>query len=85
MEKAWSIVGMITVMILVATTTYLILGPKNVIEYSLEGNYHGIPAINVSIDNSPDETINLSKEVTWKDAVEMVDSLNADLKKNSIK
>lgn len=85
MEKAWNVVGMIAVMILIATITYLILGPKNVIEYSLGGNYRGIPEINVSIDNSPDETINLSKEVTWKDAVEMIDSLNADLKKNSIK
>lgn len=85
MEKAWSIIGMIAVIALIATTTYLISGPKKIIGYSLKGNYQGIPAINVSIDNSPDETITLSKEVTWSEAVRMVDSLNAGLKKNSIK
>lgn len=63
-----------------------ILSPKHVVRYDLSGRYsEGIPTINIDIENSSDETIQLSKDVTWEAAVKMVDSLNINLSKHPIK
>lgn len=54
---------------------YLISAPKYVKSYYLRSN-NSVPAIGVEIENASDETIWLSREVSWKEAVQMVDSLN---------
>jgi hypothetical protein len=52
-----------------------------VVAYELDGRYsHGVPAINVNVENAADYTIQLSKEVTWNDAMHMIDSLNKTIK-----
>lgn len=64
---------------------FYIASTKRIIEYQLSGeNSEGVPRIKVNIDNAPDEIIRLSPDVTWDRAIIMVDSLNINLKKNSI-
>jgi hypothetical protein len=38
-----------------------------------------MPAIGIEIENASDETISLSREVSWSQAVQMVDSLNKSI------
>lgn len=86
MEKAWMYFLMGVLATLFGVLIVHILSPKHVIRYDLGGRYsEGIPTINVDIENSSDETIQLSKDVTWEAAVKMIDSLNTDLAKHPIK
>jgi len=57
------------------TLIYFMNAPKYVKSYYLRSN-SSYPAIGVEIENASDETIFLSREVSWKEAVQMVDSLN---------
>jgi hypothetical protein len=86
MEKAWMYFLMGVLATLLGVLVHHILAPKHVIRYDLGGKYsEGIPEINVDIENCTDETIKLSKDVTWEAAIKMVDSLNTDLAKHPIK
>jgi hypothetical protein len=86
MEKAWMYFLMGVLATLLGVLVHHILSPKHVIRYDLGGKYsEGIPTINVDIENSSDETIQLSKDVTWESAIKMIDSLNTDLAKHPIK
>jgi hypothetical protein len=86
MEKAWMYFLMGVLATLLGILVHHILSPKHVVRYELGGRYsEGIPTINVDIENSQDETIQLSKDVTWEAAVKMVDSLNINLSKHPIK
>ena len=86
MEKAWMYFLMGVLATLLGVLVHHILSPKHVIRYDLSGRYsEGIPCINVDIENSSDETIQLSKDVSWEAAVKMIDSLNTDLAKHPIK
>lgn len=81
MEKAWLYFLMLVVASFVAVGIYFILSTKKVVRYELDGKYsHGVPAINVNVENGVDYTIQLSKEVSWSDAVHMIDSLNKTIK-----
>jgi hypothetical protein len=60
---------------LFGTLIYFINSPKYVKSYYLKSN-SSIPAIGIEIENASDETIFLSREVSWPQAVQMVDSLN---------
>ncbi len=60
------------------TVIYFINAPKYVKSYYLRSSSQ-IPAIGIEIENSPDETILLSREVSWSQAVQMVDSLNKSI------
>lgn len=86
MEKAWMYFLMGVLATLLGVLVHHILSPKHVVRYELGGRYsEGIPTINVDIENSQDETIQLSKDVTWESAVKMIDSLNTNLTKHPIK
>ena len=86
MEKAWMYFLMGVLATLLGVLVHHILAPKHVIRYDLSGKYSdGIPEINVDIENCTDETIELSKDVTWEAAIKMIDSLNTDLAKHPIK
>lgn len=86
MEKAWQIFLMAVLSTVLGVIIYFIAAPKHVVRYELGGKYSkGIPTINVDIENFGDETIELSKEVTWEQAIHMVDSLNQTIKKYPIK
>ena len=84
-NKIWYGILISTVSFLLFMAFYLVVSPKRTIRYELAGyTPQGIPCINVDIENSPDNTIRLSKEVSWEQAVRMVDSLNAILHKYPI-
>lgn len=85
MEKAWQFLGMLVIATFTGVLVNHILSPKHVVRYELGVGYDGIPVINADIENSPDDQIELSKEVSWSDAVHMVDSLNMNLRKHRIK
>ena len=86
MEKAWMYFLMGVLATLLGVLVHHILSPKHVVRYELGGRYsEGIPTINVDIENSSDEVIQLSKDVTWESAVKMIDSLNTNLSKHPIK
>jgi hypothetical protein len=81
MERVWQYFLMFVLITFVITGIYFITAPKKVIAYELDGQYsQGVPAINVNVDNAADYTIQLSKEVSWNDAVHMIDSLNKTIK-----
>jgi hypothetical protein len=81
MEKAWQIFLMAVLATILGVIIYFIAAPKHVVRYELGGQYSkGIPTINVDIENFGDETIELSKDVTWEQAIHMVDSRNQNLK-----
>ncbi len=63
---------------LFGTLIYFINSPKYVKSYYLKSN-SSIPAIGIEIENASDETIFLSREVSWPQAVQMVDSLNKSI------
>jgi hypothetical protein len=63
---------------LFGTLIYLINAPKYVKSYYLRSN-SSMPAIGIEIENASDETIYLSREVSWPQAVQMVDSLNKSI------
>jgi len=63
---------------LFGTLIYFINSPKYVKSYYLKSN-SSIPAIGIEIENSSDEVIYLSREVSWSQAVQMVDSLNKSI------
>jgi hypothetical protein len=85
MEKVWQCFQMIVISVFLGVWVYFMLAPKGVIEYQLYGEYsNGVPQIKVNIDNSVDDILNLSPDIKWDQAVIMVDSLNSNLKKNSI-
>ena len=72
--------------IVLGVIIYFITAPKHVVRYELGGQYsEGIPEIKVDIENASDETIQLSKDVTWPEAIRMVDSLNQIIKTHPIK
>ena len=81
MEKSWLYFLMLVITSFLSVGIYFILSPKKVIVYELDGRYsNGVPSINENVDNAADYTIQLSKEVTWSDAVHMIDSLNKTIK-----
>ena len=57
------------------TLIYFMNAPKYVKSYYLRSN-SSCPAIGVEIENASDEIIYLSREVSWNEAVQMIDSLN---------
>jgi hypothetical protein len=63
---------------LFGTLIYFINAPKYVKSYYLRSN-NQLPSIGIEIENSVDETIYLSREVSWSQAVQMVDSLNKSI------
>lgn len=86
MEKVWQYFLMLVISALLGLAIYHITSTKRIIEYQLSGEYsQGVPRIRVNIDNSPDEVIQLSPDVSWDRAIIMVDSLNINLKKNSLR
>lgn len=78
--KIWNIFLILLCTTVVSVIVYFIVSPKTIIEYYLLDGFSGAPAIGVNIDNCPDETILLGREVSWEKAVQMVDSLNYNLK-----
>lgn len=56
---------------------------KHIHGYYLDGSggshNNGVPSITVDINNAPDGTIHLSKEISSSEAMHMVDSLNKSL------
>lgn len=84
MDKVWQWFAIIVIAAFIGTGTYLIVSPKHVVRYELGIGYEGIPAINADIENAADDKIRLSKDVSWREAVQMVDSLNQNLRKNKI-
>lgn len=85
MGKIWQWLAIIVIAAFIGTGIYLIVSPKHVVRYELGVGYEGIPAISADIENAPDDWIRLSKEVSWSEAVHMVDSLNQNLRKYPIK
>lgn len=86
MEKTWQIFLMGVLATVLGVIIYFITAPKHVVRYDLSGQYsEGIPEIKVDIENSFDETIRLSKDITWPEAIHMVDSLNQIIKTHPIK
>jgi hypothetical protein len=79
-RAAWNYFAILIIASVLSVIIYFIVAPKKIIEYHLKGGYNGAPAIGINIDNSPNETIYLGREVSWKEAVQMVDSLNYNLK-----
>lgn len=84
MDKVWQWFAIIVIAAFIGTGIYLIVSPKHVVRYELGIGYEGIPAINADIENAADDKIRLSKDVSWREAVQMVDSLNQNLRKNKI-
>jgi hypothetical protein len=84
MDKIWQWFAIIVIATLIGVGVYGITAPKHVVRYELGAGYEGLPAIHVDIENSSDETIRLSKDVTWQQAVQMIDSLNQNLRKHRI-
>ncbi len=81
LEKAWLYFLMLVIASFIGVGIYFILSSKKVVRYELDGRYsHGVPAINANVENGADYTIQLSKEVSWSDAVHMIDSLNNTIK-----
>ncbi len=81
MEKTWLYFLMIILTTFIVVLVSFIISTKKVIGYELEGRYsNGIPSINANVENGPDYTIQLSKEVTWGQAIQMIDSLNKTIK-----
>lgn len=85
MEKVWQWLAILVIATLTGTLVHHVVSPKHVVRYELGIGYDGIPAITADIENSADDCIRLSKEVSWSDAVHMVDSLNMNLRKHRIK
>ncbi len=82
MEKAWQFFLMLVIASALGVLIYFAVSPKRAVRYQLYGDYsNGIPAIKVDIENASDDVIRLSKDVSWQEAVHMVDSLNMTLKK----
>jgi hypothetical protein len=82
MQKVWLYFLMAVIATFVSVAVYFLTSSKKVIQYELDGRYsYGVPSINANVENGADYTIQLSKEVTWSDAVHMVDSLNMTIKK----
>ena len=85
MEKVWQYFLMLVISTFLGLGIYYVTAPKRVIEYQLYGEYNqGVPKIRVNIDNGPDDIIALSPDINWGRAIIIVDSLNINLKKNSI-
>lgn len=85
-EKVWWYTVIAIVAGFASVGIYLLAAPKHIVRYELGGDYSsGIPEIHVDIENGADKTIQLSKDVTWPAAVQMVDSLNTGLRKNPIR
>lgn len=85
-EKVWWYVVIAIVAGFATVGIYLIAAPKHIVRYELGGQFsNGIPEIHVDIENCADEKIQLSKDVTWPVAVQMVDSLNRGLSKHTIR
>jgi hypothetical protein len=85
MEKVWQYFAMAVIAIALGITSYKLVSPKHVVRYELGSSYHGIPVILADVENGPDYNIELSKEVSWNEAVILVDSLNQNIQKYPIK
>lgn len=86
LEKVWWYTVITIVAGFASVGIYLLAAPKHIVRYELGGSYStGVPEIHVDIENGADETIRLSKEVTWSAAVQMVDSLNTGIAKHPIR
>jgi hypothetical protein len=60
--------------------TIFIISKKYTHAYTLGGSSGGTLKINKEIDWSPDETITLDRNITYGEAIRIVDSLNRTLK-----
>jgi hypothetical protein len=86
LEKVWWYTVIAIVAGFASVGIYMIAAPKHIVRYELGGAYNnGVPEIHVDIENGTDETIRLSKDVSWPAAVQMVDSLNTGLAKHPIR
>lgn len=85
-EKLWMYLLMLIVIGFFTIIAIYLMSEKHVVQYNLKGEYNsGIPIIAVDVENASDYEIQLSKDVTWQEAVHMVDSLNYILHKYPIK
>ncbi len=67
--------------------SFFFLSEKHVKQYYLDSyhdNGNDYPCIKLDIDNAPDQNINLNKDITFSQAIHMVDSLNLQLQKYPI-
>lgn len=85
MEKVWQWFAIVVIAAGLGLAGYTIAAPKHVVRYELATSYDGIPAIKADVENGADDHIELSKEISWHEAVRMVDSLNQNLRKHPIK
>jgi hypothetical protein len=85
MEKVWQWFAIIVIAAVLGLVGYSIVSPKHVVRYELGTSYDGIPKISADIENGVDNDIELSKEISWSEAVHLVDSLNQNLRKYPIK
>lgn len=76
----WGATAIITIWVLLMLTLYM-LAPKRVVGYSLGGSNFSsdVMFIRVDIENYEDDKITL-QNITYQDAVKMVEQLNATLK-----
>jgi hypothetical protein len=85
MGKIWQFFLMFIILVILGSFILWLSSPKHIVRYDLDSAYHGIPRINADVENGSDYTIPLSKEVSWEQAIRMVDSLNMGLKKYPVK
>lgn len=86
MGKIWQFFLMFIILVILGSFILWLSSPKHVVRYDLNHTYQdGIPRIKADVENGSDYTITLSKEVSWEQAIRMVDSLNMGLKKYPVK
>jgi hypothetical protein len=86
MGKIWQFFLMFIILVILGSFILWLSSPKHIVRYDLDRGYQdGIPRINADVENGSDYTIPLSKEVSWEQAIRMVDSLNMILKKYPVK
>jgi hypothetical protein len=81
-EKAWQWFLIALATTLVTCLIFVAKAPKHTVRYEIDysSSDHGVPAIRVDVENGTDNRINLSKEISWSKAIQLVDSLNQTLK-----
>jgi hypothetical protein len=86
MGKIWQFFLMFIILVILGSFILWLSSPKHLVRYDLDRTYQdGIPRIKADVENGSDYTITLSKEVSWEQAIKMLDSLNLGLKKYPVK
>ena len=80
MEKVWQYFAMAVIAIALGITSYKLVLPNQVVRYELSSSYNGNPSILANVENGPDYTIILPKEVSWNETVALIDSLNKNMR-----